>query len=64
LNPRENYNNIIHRIEESQEDILEFPPTHIHVKIPNPNPNDFIGKTLIENEVINPIPISERSINT
>ena len=62
LNSRENYNNIIQRLEESQEDIiLEFPPTHIHVKLPKANPNDFIVKSLIENEVIIPIPISERS---
>ena len=63
LDPRENYNEVMKKIEESNgiEDIkLKYAPTHIHVKLTLGNPNKFIGRTLIENEAVIPIPISEK----
>lgn len=64
LDPRENYRAILQLIDESngREDInLEYAPTHIHVQLPHANPNDFIGRTLVPNEVVIPIPISENA---
>lgn len=64
LDPRENYRAILQLIDESngREDInLEYAPSYIHVQLPHANPNDFIGRTFVPNEVVIPIPISENA---
>ena len=36
---------------------LQYPPKYICVEIPNAKPEKFIGKTLVENKVVIPIPL-------
>lgn len=62
LDPREDFDTISHLVEQSngQEDvILHYPPTHINVQLPLANPLEFIERTLVPNEVVIPIPISD-----
>jgi hypothetical protein len=43
---------------------LQYPPKYICVEIPNAKPEQFIGKTLVENKVVIPIPLKEENKNS
>jgi len=66
LDERENSEAVLAQIVDStnaNDIFLQYPPKYICGEIPNAKPEQFIGKTLVENKVVIPIPLKEENKN-
>nr|CAH0102911.1 unnamed protein product [Daphnia galeata] len=60
LDTREDFHRILSFIQNGVPNIeLEYPPSFIHVKIPNADPTEFLNMTLIPGEVIIPVKLQQ-----
>lgn len=60
LDPREEKENIhtsIITAGESEDVCLQYPPKYIIVSVPEANPDDFVGRTLVPGRVVIPVPL-------